>query len=86
MAWEPYTDQQWQELTDAAPAIARGVAWISGPPSESEAELDAFVKLVEGERTASCTCRRATSRYLLGLSWRFMAGSRRASTFLPATP
>ena len=47
MAWEPYTEQQWQELTDAAPAIARGVAWISGPPSESEAELDAFVKFVE---------------------------------------
>ena len=47
MAWEPYTEQQWQELTDAAPSIARGVAWISGPPSESEAELDAFVKFVE---------------------------------------
>jgi hypothetical protein len=47
MAWEPFTEQQWQELTDAPPAIARGVAWISGAPSESEAELDAFVKFVE---------------------------------------
>jgi hypothetical protein len=47
MAWEPYTEQQWQELTDAAPAIARGVAWISGPGAESEGELDAFVKFVE---------------------------------------
>jgi hypothetical protein len=47
MAWEPFTEQQWQELTDAPPAIARGVAWISGPPSESEAELGAFVKFVE---------------------------------------
>jgi hypothetical protein len=47
MAWEPYTEQQWDELTDAAPAIARGMAWISGPPSESEAELGAFVNFVE---------------------------------------
>jgi hypothetical protein len=47
MAWEPYTEQQWLELTEAGPAIARGMAWISGPPSESEAELDAFVKFVE---------------------------------------
>ena len=47
MAWEPFTEQQWQELTNAPAAIARGVAWISGPPSESEAELGAFVKFVE---------------------------------------
>jgi len=47
MAWEPYTEHQWQELTDAPAAIARGMAWISGPPSESEAELGTFVKFVE---------------------------------------
>ena len=47
MAWEPYTEQQWQELTDTAPAIARAVAWISGSSSESEGELDSFIGLVE---------------------------------------
>jgi hypothetical protein len=47
MAWEPYTEQQWLDLTDAAPAIARAVASVSGSAAQSEAELDAFLTLIE---------------------------------------
>ncbi len=46
MAWEPYTEQQWLELTDAAPAIARAVASVSGSGAQSEVELDAFLTLL----------------------------------------
>jgi hypothetical protein len=46
MAWEPYTEQQWLELTDAAPAIARAVASVSGSAGQSEVELDAFLTLL----------------------------------------
>ena len=47
MAWEPYTEQQWLDLTDAAPAIARAVASVSGSAAQSEAELDVFLTLLE---------------------------------------
>lgn len=47
MAWEPYTEQQWRDLTDAAPAIARAVASVSGSAAQSEAELDAFLTLLQ---------------------------------------
>ena len=47
MAWEPYTEQQWRDLTDAAPAIARAVASVSGSAAQSETELDAFLTLLE---------------------------------------
>lgn len=47
MAWEPYTEQQWLDLTDAAPAIARAVASVSGSAAQSEVELDAFLTLIE---------------------------------------
>jgi hypothetical protein len=46
MAWEPFTEQQWLELTDAAPAIARAVASVSGSAAQSEVELDAFLTLL----------------------------------------
>jgi hypothetical protein len=47
MAWEPYTEQQWKDLTDAAPAIARAVASVSGSAAQSESELDAFLSLLQ---------------------------------------
>jgi hypothetical protein len=47
MAWEPYTEQQWADLTDAAPAIARAVASVSGSAAQSETELDAFLSLLQ---------------------------------------
>lgn len=47
MAWEPYTEQQWRDLTDAAPAIARAVAAVSGSAAQGEAELDAFLSLLQ---------------------------------------
>jgi tellurite resistance protein len=47
MAWEPYTEQQWRDLTDAVPAIARAVASVSGSAAQSEVELNAFLKLLQ---------------------------------------
>jgi hypothetical protein len=47
MAWEPYTEQQWSDLTDAPPAIARAVAVVSGSAAQSEVELDAFLTLLQ---------------------------------------
>jgi len=47
MAWEPYTEQQWRDLTDAPPAIARAVAVVSGSAAQSEVELDAFLSLLQ---------------------------------------
>jgi hypothetical protein len=47
MAWQPYTEQQWRDLTDAPPAIARAVAAISGSAAQSEGELDAFLRFLE---------------------------------------
>jgi hypothetical protein len=52
MAWEPYTEQQWLDLTDAAPQIARAIASVSGSAAQSEAELDAFLTLVQETRDA----------------------------------
>ncbi len=45
-----FTTDQWTALVDAAPAIARAVAWISGSGRQSEDELGAFLDLLE--RTA----------------------------------
>ncbi|CAN5796829.1 hypothetical protein BH24CHL6_BH24CHL6_06650 [soil metagenome] len=50
MARETFTDQQWQQLVDAAPSIARGVAAASGSPAQTELELEAFLRLLEQTR------------------------------------
>lgn len=42
-----FADHQWQRLVDAAPAIARGVAAASGSAGQSEAELEAFLRMVD---------------------------------------
>jgi hypothetical protein len=47
MAWEPYTEQQWHDLTSAPPAIARAVAVVSGSAGQSEVELDAFLSVLQ---------------------------------------
>lgn len=57
MARADFTDQQWQQLVEAAPAIARGVAAASGSAAATEHELEAFLRLLETTRdeTASAT-------------------------------
>jgi hypothetical protein len=50
VARETYTDQQWQQLVDAAPSIARGVAASSGSAAQTELELEAFLRLLEQTR------------------------------------
>ena len=50
MARETFTDQQWQQLVEAAPSIARGVAAASGSPAQTELELEAFLRLLEQTR------------------------------------
>ncbi|HUG47523.1 MAG TPA: hypothetical protein VMP67_03825 [Candidatus Limnocylindria bacterium] len=50
MPRETYTDQQWQQLVEAAPAIARGVAATSGSAGQTEQELEAFLRLLEETR------------------------------------
>jgi len=47
MAWENYTEQQWADLTAAAPAIAMAVAAASGSAGQTGTELDAFLRLVQ---------------------------------------
>jgi hypothetical protein len=42
-----FTDHQWQRLAEAGPQIARAVAASSGRQRQSEAELDAFLRLVD---------------------------------------
>ena len=50
MQTDSLTDAQWQQLIDAAPAIARAVAATAGSRNRAEAELDTFIGLVD--RTA----------------------------------
>jgi hypothetical protein len=52
MAWEPYSEQQWHDLTSAPPAIARAVAVVSGSAGQSEVELDAFLSLLQESATS----------------------------------
>jgi hypothetical protein len=42
-----FTDHQWQRLAEAGPQIARAVAASAGRASQSEAELDAVLRLVD---------------------------------------
>jgi hypothetical protein len=42
-----FTDHQWQRLVEAGPQIARAVAASAGSPGQSEAELGAFLRLVD---------------------------------------
>lgn len=53
MAREPFTDDQWQQLQEAGPAIARAVASAAGSTGQTEAELEAFLRLVERTQTDS---------------------------------
>ena len=50
MARETFTDQQWQQLVEAAPAIARGVSAASGSAAKTEQELESFLRLLEQPR------------------------------------
>jgi len=50
VARETFTDQQWQQLVEAAPAIARGVSAASGSAAKSEQELESFLRLLEQTR------------------------------------
>ena len=50
MARELFTDQQWQQLLEAPPQIARAVAAAAGSDRQSEGELAAFLDLVERTR------------------------------------
>lgn len=50
MARDTFTDQQWQQLVEAAPSIARAVSAASGSTAQSELELDAFLRLLEQTR------------------------------------
>lgn len=50
MARDSFTDQQWQQLIEAGPAIARAIAAASGSPAQTEAELEAFLRLLEQTR------------------------------------
>jgi hypothetical protein len=50
VARDTFTDQQWQQLVEAAPSIARAVAAASGSPAQSELELNAFLRLLEQTR------------------------------------
>lgn len=47
---DTFTDQQWQQLVEAAPSIARAVSAASGSTAQSESELDAFLRLLEQTR------------------------------------
>lgn len=47
MAREAFTDDQWRQLQEAGPAIARAVAAAAGSPGQTEAELEAFLRLVD---------------------------------------
>jgi hypothetical protein len=47
---DTFTDQQWQQLVEAAPSIARAVAAASGSGGQTELELDAFLRLLEQTR------------------------------------
>jgi hypothetical protein len=51
MQTDALSDAQWQQLLDAAPAIARAVAATAGSAGRTEVELDAFIGLVD--RTAA---------------------------------
>ncbi len=42
-----FTDHQWQRLSEAGPQIARAVAASAGSAGQSEAELGAFLRLVD---------------------------------------
>jgi len=42
-----FTENQWQRLVEAGPQIARAVAASSGKQSQSETELNAFLRLVD---------------------------------------
>ncbi|MEX2546607.1 MAG: hypothetical protein WD830_02315 [Chloroflexota bacterium] len=42
-----FSDHQWQRLVEAGPQIALAVAASSGSRGQSEAELDAFLRLVD---------------------------------------
>jgi hypothetical protein len=53
MVPDEFTEQQWQQLLAAGPAIARAVAAASGSERQSEAELATFLELLE--RTADDT-------------------------------
>ena len=44
---EDFTDHQWQRLVDAGPQIARAVAASAGSSGQAEAELGAFLRLVD---------------------------------------
>lgn len=47
MARDAFNDQMWQQLLEAGPAIARAVAAAAGSASQSVAELESFIRLVE---------------------------------------
>jgi hypothetical protein len=50
VARDSFTDQQWQQLVEAAPSIARAVAAASGSLAQTEFELEAFLRLLEQTR------------------------------------
>jgi hypothetical protein len=50
VARDTFTDQQWQQLVEAAPSIARAVAAASGSGAQTELELEAFLRLLEQTR------------------------------------
>ncbi|MDP8905135.1 MAG: hypothetical protein M3N29_07450 [Chloroflexota bacterium] len=47
MPWEHYNEQQWADLTAAAPQIALAVAAASGSTGQTDSELEAFLRLVQ---------------------------------------
>ena len=53
MAREAFTDDQWRQLQEAGPAIARAVAAAAGSTGQTEAELEAFLRLVDRTQTES---------------------------------
>jgi hypothetical protein len=53
VAREPFTDDQWQQLQEAGPAIARAVAAAAGSAGQTEAELESFLRLVDRTQTDS---------------------------------
>lgn len=50
MARETFTEQQWQQLVEAAPAVARAVSAAAGSRGKTELELEAFLRLLEETR------------------------------------
>lgn len=74
MAWEPYTEQQWRDLTDAPPAIARAVASVSGKAGQSEAELDSFLSLLQETATSREAEQNLLTRLVVDVQGRIAGG------------